>query len=153
MAAICWAWRSMVAIREIVRSVVERWPTMPKWRSSTRRALQAALTTADKGQIQLLLSKHSAPPTPEGKDVPLLAYAVAGNDSSLFGTLLSCGADPNTVLPSRCDKDFLTLLPSKSFSSYVEGDKGLTVLMLAAGLDQEDYVRALCLRQAPAGTN
>jgi ankyrin repeat protein len=128
---------------QIVRSVVERLPTMPKWRSSTRRALQGALTTADKGQIQLLLSKHSAPPTPEGKNVPLLAYAVAGNDSSLFGTLLSCGADPNTILPSRCDKDFLTLLPSKSFSSYVEGDKGLTVLMLAAGLGKEDYVRTL----------
>ncbi len=114
-----------------------------QWRSSTRRALQEALMTADKGEIQLLLSKHSAPPTPEGKNVPLLAYAVAGNDSSLFDTLLSCGADPNTVLPSRCDKDFLTLLPSKSFSSYVEGDKGLTVLMLAAGLGKEDYVRTL----------
>jgi ankyrin repeat protein len=99
--------------------------------------------TGDKGEIQLLLSKHSAPPTPEGKNVPLLAYAIAGNDSSLFGTLLSCGADPNTVLPSRCDKDFLALFQSKSFSSYVEGDKGLTVLMLAAGLDREDYVRAL----------
>ena len=128
---------------EIVRSVVQRLPAMPQWRSSTRRALQGALMTGDKGQIQLLLSKHSAPPTPEGKNVPLLAYAVAGNDSSLFGTLLSCGADPNTVLPSRCDKDFLALLPSKSFSSYVEGDKGLTVLMLAAGLDREDYLRAL----------
>jgi hypothetical protein len=128
---------------QIIRSVVERWPTLPKWRSSTRRALQGALAAADKGQIQLLLSKHSAPPTPEGKNVPLLAYAVAGNDSSLFATLLSCGADPNTALPSRCDKDFLTLLPSKSFSSYVEGDKGLTVLMLAAGLGKEDYLRTL----------
>ena len=128
---------------EIVRSVVERLPAMPQWRSSTRRALQGALMKGEKEQIQLLLSKHSAPPTPEGKNVPLLAYAVAGNDSSLFGTLLSCGADPNTALPSRCDKDFLALLPSKSFSSYVEGDKGLTVLMLAAGLDREDYLRAL----------
>jgi ankyrin repeat protein len=129
--------------REIVRSVAERLPTMPQWRPSTRRALQAALMTADKGEIQLLLSKHSAPPTPEGKNVPLLAYAVAGNDSSLFSTLLVCGANPNTVLPSRCDKDFLALLSSKSFSSYVEGDKGLTVLMLAAGLGREDYLRAL----------
>ncbi len=89
---------------EIVRSVMERLPIMPQWRSSTQRAL---------------------------------------NDSSLFGTLLSCGADPNTVLPSRCDKDFLAALPSRSFSSYVEADKGLTVLMLAAGLGREDYLRAL----------
>jgi ankyrin repeat protein len=128
---------------EIISSVVERLPTMPQWRSSTRRALQGALMTGDKGKIQLLLSKHSAPPTPEGKNVPLLAYAVAGNDSSLFSTLLACGADPNTVLPSRCDKDFLALLPSKGFSSYVEGDKGVTALMLAAGLGRENYLRTL----------
>lgn len=128
---------------KVVKSVLELWPTLPQWRTSTRRALQAALMTGDKSEIQLLLSKHSAPPTPEGKNVPLLAYAVAGNDSSLFGALLSCGADPNTVLPSRCDKDFLALLPSKAFSSYIEGDKGLTVLMLAAGLDREDFLHAL----------
>jgi ankyrin repeat protein len=128
---------------EIVRSVVERWPAMPEWRSSTRRALQTLLTSGDKGEIRLLLSKHSAPPTPEGENVPLLAYAIAGNDASLFSTLLSCGADPNTVLPSRCDKDFLALFQSKSFTSYVEGDRGLTVLMLAAGLDRQDYLRAL----------
>jgi hypothetical protein len=127
----------------IVRSVIEHWPALPEWRSSSRRALQAALKTGDKSQIQLLLSKQAAPPTPEGKNVPLLAYAVAGNDASLFGTLLKCGADPNTVLPARCDKDFLASLPSKSFSSYVENDKGLTMLMLAAGLDRQDYLRAL----------
>src|SRR5882762_9348671 len=128
---------------EIVRSVVQRLPAMSQWRTSTRRALQAALMTGTKSEIQLLLSKHAAAPTPEGKNVPLLAYAVAGNDSSLFGTLLACGTDPNTALPSRCDQDFLALLPSKSFSSYVEGDKGLTVLMLAAGLGREEYLRAL----------
>src|SRR4030095_13519926 len=50
---------------EIVRSVVEHLPTMPKWRSSTQHALQTALMTGDKGEIQLLLSKHSAPPTTE----------------------------------------------------------------------------------------
>jgi ankyrin repeat protein len=129
--------------REIVRSVVKRLPAMPEWRSSTRRALQSALISGDKGEIQLLLSKHSAPPTPEGKSVPLLAYAIAGNDAALFSTLLTCGADPNTALPGRCDKDFLALLASKSFSSYVEDDRGLTVLMLAAGLDREDYLRSL----------
>jgi ankyrin repeat protein len=129
--------------REITKTIVDRWPLMKQWRSSSRRALQAALMGGDKEEIQLLLSKHSAPPTPEGKNVPLLAYAVAGNDSALFSTLLTCGADPNTVLPLRCDKDFLAMLPSKGFSTYVEGDKGLTVLMLSAGLDQEDYLRAL----------
>ena len=128
---------------EIVRAVTERLPLMPQWRSSAQRALEAGLIAGNKDQIRLLLGKHSKPPTPEGKDVPLLAYAIAKNDAPLFATLLACGADANTALPSRCDKDFLALLPSKSLRSYVEEDKNLTVLMLTAGLGQEDYLRAL----------
>jgi hypothetical protein len=90
-----------------------------------------------------LLGKHAKPPTPDGKNVPLLAYAIANNDASLFNTLLACGADPNTILPARCDKDFLALLSSKALRSYVEEDRNLTSVMLAAGLGQDDYLRAL----------
>jgi ankyrin repeat protein len=128
---------------EIVEIVLERLPAAPQWTSSTRRALTAALQAGKKEQIRLLLGKHSAPPTPEGKKVPFLAYSIAGNNSSLFSTLLACGADPNTVLPSQCDKDFLAMLSSKSLRSYVEEDRSLTVAMLAAGLGQDDYLRAL----------
>jgi ankyrin repeat protein len=128
---------------EIVRAVTERLPLMAQWRSSAQRALEAALIAGNKDQIRLLLGKHSMPPTPEGKNVPLLAYSITENDSSLFNTLLACGADSNTALPSRYDQDFLALLPSKSLRGYVEEDKNLTVLMLAAGLGQEDSVRAL----------
>src|SRR5437868_3300307 len=74
---------------KIVGFVVESLPTLREWRTSTGRALQAALMTGDKSEIQLLLSKHSVPPTPDGRNVPLLAYAVAGNDRSLFGRLLA----------------------------------------------------------------
>ena len=128
---------------QIVQTVLERLPVMPQWRSSTQRALTAALQAGKKEQIRLLLGKHSTPPTPEGKNVPFLAYSIAGNNSSLFSTLLACGADPNTVLPSRCDKDFLAMLSSKSVRSYVEQDGNLTLIMLAAGLGQEEYLRAL----------
>jgi ankyrin repeat protein len=128
---------------EIIEIVLERLPLMPEWTSSARRALTAALQAGNKDQIRLLLGKHSAPPTPEGKNVPFLAYAIAGNNSSLFSTLLTCGADPNTVLPSHCDKDFLALLSSKGLRSYVEEDRNVTVVMLASGLGQENYLRAL----------
>jgi ankyrin repeat protein len=128
---------------EIIKTVVERLPEMPQWQTSTRRALSTALQVANKEQIRSLLAKHATPPTPEGRNVPFLAYSIAGNNSSLFSMLLECGADPNTVLPSRCDKDFLALLPSKSLCSYVEEDRNVTVLMLAAGLGQGDYLRAL----------
>lgn len=128
---------------EIIRTTVERLPLMPQWTTSTRRALNAALLAGNQDQIRLLLGKHSTPPTPEGKNVPLLAYAIARSDESLLSTLLACGADPNTVLPGRCDKDFMALLPSKSLRGYIEGDKNVTMLMLAAGLGKENYLRAL----------
>jgi ankyrin repeat protein len=128
---------------EIIRAAAERLPLMPQWTTSTRRALDAALLAGNKDQIRLLLGKHAAPPTPEGKNVPLLAYAIAKSDESLFSTLLDCGADPNTILPARCDKEFLALVSSKSLRGYVEEDKNVTVLMLAAGLGQENYLRAL----------
>jgi ankyrin repeat protein len=128
---------------EIIRTTAERLPLMPQWTTSTQRALDAALLAGNKDQIRLLLGKHVAAPTPEGKNVPLLAYAVVKNDQSLFSTLLACGADPNTVLPAGCDKDFLALVSLKSLRGYIEGDKNVTVLMLAAGLGKEDYLRAL----------
>jgi len=128
---------------QIIKTVIERLRPMPQWKPSTQRALNAALRVANKEQIRLLLSKHSAPPTPEGRNVPFLAYAIAANNSSLFHTLLQCGADPNTVLPPRCDKDFLALLSSKALRSYVEDDGNLSVVMLAAGLGEEEYLRAL----------
>ena len=128
---------------EIINTVIERLPPATEWTSSTQRALNAALSAQNKNQVRLLLTKHKAAPTPEGKSVPLLAYAIAKSDSPLFITLLACGADPNTILSSRADKDFLELLPAGSVRSYVAEDKDVTVLMLAAALEREDYLRAL----------
>jgi ankyrin repeat protein len=127
---------------EVITTVLERLPQAQEWAASARRALARALQAGKKDEIQLLLSKHASPATPEGKTVPFLAYAIASSNASLFNTLLNCGADPNTVLPFRCDKDFLALLPN-GLRSYVEDDRSVTVLMLAAGLGQIDYLRAL----------
>jgi ankyrin repeat protein len=127
---------------EIITTVAQRLPIMPEWTTSTRRALSRALQAGNTNEIRLLLSKHSAPPTPDGKNVPFLAYAIASSNASLFSILLNCGADPNTVLPSRCDNDFLVLLPN-GLRSYVQEDRGITMLMLAAGLGQVDYLRPL----------
>ena len=127
---------------EVIETVLQRLPPAQDWTASTRRALSRALQAGKNDEIRLLLSKHKSPATPEGKNVPFLAYAVASSNSSLFTTLLNCGADPNTVLPSRCDKDFLAMLP-KGLRSYIEDDRNITVLMLAAGLGQVDYLHAL----------
>ncbi|HEY6154223.1 MAG TPA: ankyrin repeat domain-containing protein [Candidatus Udaeobacter sp.] len=127
---------------EIIKTVEQRLPMMPDWTNSTRRALSRALQAGKNDEVRLLLSKNSTPPTPEGKNVPFLAYAIASSNVSLFNTLLNCGADPNTVLPSRCDKDFLALLPN-GLRSYIEEDRSVTMLMLASGLGQVDYLKTL----------
>ena len=127
---------------EIIKTVLQRLPPAKEWTASARRALARALQAGKKDEIRSLLSKHSTPATPEGKNVSFLAYAIASSNASLFNTLLNCGADPNTVLPSRCDKDFLAVLPN-GLRSYIEDDRNVTVLMLAAGLGQVDYLRAL----------
>jgi ankyrin repeat protein len=118
--------------QEIIKTVVERLPPASRWTRSTRRALTAALQVGNKEQIRLLLGKHSAPPTPEGKNVPFLAYSIAGNNSSLFTTLLACGADPNTVLPSHCDKDFLALLDKGANRNRLTSRDKMSALDIAA---------------------
>ena len=129
--------------KKIVEIVLQRLPLMQRWTTSTQRVLAAAFATGNKDRIRLLLKKHAAPPTAEGRNVPLLAYSIASNDAPLFTTLLTCGADPNTVLPAKHDKEFLALLQSRMLRSYLEDDRGVTVLMLAAGLGKEEYLRAL----------
>jgi ankyrin repeat protein len=128
---------------KIIGAIAGRLARMQDWTTATRRALGVALSIDDRDLVRLLLKKHAAPPTPEGKTVPLLAYALASHDAELFNTLIECGADPNTTLPSHYDKDFLGILPAKGLRNYIEDDKGVTVLMLAAGLGQAEVVQAL----------
>jgi len=127
---------------KIIKAISDRLPSLPEWTTSTRRGLQAAVAAGNKQQVRFLLKKHAVPPTPEGRSVPLLAYAMASHNLLLFNTLIDCGADPNSVLPGKCDEDFLALLPPK-FYNYIYGEKGVTMLMLAAAIDEPDYVRTL----------
>ncbi len=114
-----------------------------EWTPRTRGALQAALAGSDRELTRLLLAKHAAAPTVEGRAIPLLAQAIATDDRPLFDALLAAGADPNTTLPAGADKEFLTLLGSNYIRDYVKGDDGITVLMLASAFAKPEYVRAL----------
>ena len=128
---------------KIFQTVLERFPATLQWTANTRRALETALRADMKEQVRLLLSKHPAPPTREGGTVPLIAYAIASDDATLFHTLLACGSDPNIVIPKAAEKDFMSLLKSKYLRLYIQEETGINLLMLAAGLGKTDYVRAL----------
>jgi ankyrin repeat protein len=128
---------------KIFQTVLERFPDTLQWTTTTRRALETALQADMKEQVRLLLSKHPAPPTREGGTVPLIAYAIASDDATLFHTLLACGSDPNSVIPKAAEKDFMSLLKSKYLRLYIQEETGINLLMLAAGLGKTDYVCAL----------
>ena len=136
---------------KIAQEILSRMPRLEQWSAGALRALDNVLRAGDRESVRLLLSKHVPPPTPEGKRVSLLAYAIATDNAPLFTTLLECGADANTTLPAKYDQEFLDALPSKSFRNYIEDDRNVTCLMLAAGLDRTDYVSALL--QAGADRN
>ena len=128
---------------KILQLVMDRMPSALDWNPATRKALIAVLATGDKDRIRALLGKHASPPTPEGHATPTLAYAISMNETPLIDMLLACGADPNTVIPSPCEKSFLATVPKNFLRHYLEGDSGVTVLMLAASLGKEDIVKAL----------
>jgi ankyrin repeat protein len=127
---------------KIFETVLSRFPPTLEWTANTRRALDIALSRDLRTQVRLLLSKHPAPPTREGGVVPLIAYAIASEDTQLFEQLLLCGSDPNLSIPKAAEKEFIDLIKSKYLRIYVQGD-GVNLLMLAAGLGKTEYVRAL----------
>jgi ankyrin repeat protein len=136
---------------KIVEAILQSLPLMEQWTPGTQRVFSEALRTGNNDRMRFLIHKHAAPPTPEGKNVPLLAYAIARNEPALFNRLLSCGADPNTAISGKYDKEFLELLPSKTFRNYIEDDRNVSALMLAAGIGRPEYVQALL--QAGADRN
>ncbi len=129
--------------KEVAQLIFDRVGIIPEWTTRTRQAFETALAGERIDQIKLLLSKHAVAPTPPGSNVPLLAHAITSNNEAQLKTLLAAGVDPNTLLPPDCDKDFLDQIKSRSLRSYIEDDRNITVLMLAAGLGQVDQVRAL----------
>jgi ankyrin repeat protein len=126
----------------IFETILQRFPPTLEWTANTRRALDDALSRDLRVQVRLLLTKHPAPPTREGGTVPLIAYAIANDDARLFEQLLLCGSDPNLFIPKGAEKEFMALIKSKYLRLYVQ-EEGVNLLMLAAGLGKNDYVRAL----------
>jgi ankyrin repeat protein len=133
----------------IIEAVLAKEPAPLPWRTTARETLNAALVEQNVPHVQLLLSKHEGAPTPEGRAQPLLAYCVLENNVDVFKTLLAAGADPNTPLGSPVEKVFLESLSGAGYlKHYLDEERGMTTLMLAAGAGKVDFVRALLEKSA-----
>ena len=127
----------------MIKAVLSRLSDDLEWTPRTRRVLRAALVSDDSDLARILLCKHRDQPNVEGSTVPLLAQAILDDDTATFRGLLAAGADANTVLPKPSEAAFVKQLPTDLLRSYVKGDEGVSVLMLAAGLGKTEYLRAL----------
>ena len=127
----------------IIEAVLNRAPATLDWSPATQRALGTALAAKNGQLTKLLISRHPAPPMKEGTTVPLLAHAMVADDTALVTALLTAGVTPNTTLPVPHDKAFVSLIRPQYLRSFAISDEGITMLMIAAGLGREDYVRAL----------
>lgn len=131
------------ADERIIEAVMKRAPSTLEWSPATYRALNTALLAKNGELTKLLISRHPAPPMKEGTNVPLLAHAMVADDTALVTALLTAGVNANTTLPLPHDKAFVSSIKPQYLRSFAISDEGITMLMIAAGLGREDYVRAL----------
>ncbi len=127
----------------IIEAVLNRAPSTLEWTPGTYRALDVALTAKNGQLTRLLISRHPSPPMKPGTNVPLLAHAMVADDTALVTALLTAGVNPNVTLPVPHDKAFVASIKPQYLRSFAISDEGITMLMIAAGLGREDYVRAL----------
>ncbi len=135
----------------VIEPILSQIAPMPAWGSEARGLLQNALQSRDIPRIRLLLSKHLTPPVPDGRKQPLIAYALVTGQRGLFQLLLDAGADPNSMLQTPAEDLFTAMIPSRIVRQYVEGEPGMNLLMLAAGLGRPADVKLLLDKGARRG--
>jgi ankyrin repeat protein len=134
----------------LLETILKRSSRRP-WDFAGRSALQQAINAAKADRVRLVLTSHQGVPTPEGCQSPLLAYAVAANDAKLTKLLLAAGADPNTTFSGPAEERFLEYIPHRFLKHYLTDEPGMTVLMLAAGLGNDEIVKLLLENGAERG--
>lgn len=117
--------------------------TVRPWDSAGRSTLQLALNSSDVERVRLVLASHLGPPVPEGCKSPLIAYAVAANDTRLTRLLLDAGANANTAFEGPAEARYLEYIPQRFLRNYLTEEPGMTILMVAAGLGNDEIVRML----------
>jgi len=136
----------------LIVPVLEAARTNLGWNLTAKRALAAAINSRQAAIVKAIIGHHMGHPLMEGSRHPILAHAVATGDAKLTLFLLDAGCDPNTLVGEKPEPRFMNLIGQKFIRHYVLYDRGITVLMLAAGLDRVEIAKLLIARGARTGT-
>jgi ankyrin repeat protein len=123
----------------------------PQWSAATREVLFTCIRARDSEGVRLYLRSHAVQPTLGEDRQTVLAYTIAWGDLEQLRLLLDAGADPNVVLTSPVEGEFIACFQGKMLPNYLSEEKGLTPLMLAAGMGRTDLVEALLAKGARPG--
>jgi lipoprotein-anchoring transpeptidase ErfK/SrfK len=118
------------------------------WTTAARQAMAKAINTRNGEHVKLLVAKHWRDPMMDGSRYPIIAHAVVSGDLETMTFLLDCGFNPNTRVGNFADREFADRIPQKFIRYYVKNDRGVNVLMLSAGMERVEFVKALLARGA-----
>jgi lipoprotein-anchoring transpeptidase ErfK/SrfK len=122
------------------------------WTLPARRALAAAINARQLANVKALAAHHWRDPVMEGSRHPILAHAVVSGDAQTTLFLLDAGFNSNTRVGDMPERRFMDGIKPKFIRHYLIEDRGITVLMLAAGLDRAEIAKLLIERGARPGT-
>ncbi len=121
------------------------------WSETARAALTKSVLTYGSDRAKSMIADPWLPVTIDGNNGPLLAQAIVAGDVASTAFLLDCGLDPNTRIGSPVDPKFTESVSQKLVRYYLKNDRGVSVLMLAAGLENLEMVKLLLARGAREG--
>ncbi len=133
------------------RALLAAGPWQAAWTKASREILFRLIRLHDADGVSLYLKKHAAQPTLGEGQQTLLAYSVAWADADQLRLLLDGGADPNTPLSIPAEKEFVQCFKGKLLPHYLTEEKGMTPLMVAAGMGRADLVQMLVEHGARPG--
>lgn len=129
---------------EIAALILASLPGKVQWNDASRQQFGEALANHNMPTVGVLFRYFSPEPVVDSSVEPLLIWAIMWRRPALVETLLQAGADPNTVVVTPSDATFSKQLPEGNFLHYYfESEKGMTALMLAAGLGETEIMRSL----------
>jgi len=147
------AWNCALALKkpEIARQIFDALGQKTEWNTIACQQFAAALSNEDLPTVDLLYRNLTPEPVIENSVQPLLIWAIAWRNVRLVQTLLEAGANPNGVLRYPVESVFKQQLDVKTMSPYLDQDRGITALMVAAAIGDISVLDLLLNRKAERG--